>query len=93
MQGMIILDAAIGLILVYLVLSLMRTAIQEIIARWMGLGAKNLNALISDIESNIEEVQARLETWFDPLGKFPNIRGAKGKPPRSQPAIANGTPG
>jgi hypothetical protein len=79
-----VVDVAIGLISMYLVLSLVCTSINEYIARmaWWTLLLSKIAAL------GLTAIALSLGApfWFDLLSKFMNIRGSGARPDRVQPA-------
>lgn len=67
MSGMVVLDVVIGLIFVYLILSLMCSAIQEIFANYLGKRWKNLKAGIENLLEDPAKPELAEELYDHPL--------------------------
>ncbi len=85
MQGIVVLDVAIGLIFIYLILGLMCSALQEVVARWFKLRSGNL---WSGIENLLKDGDGGDTSLADKLYNHPLIKklGRNGAKPSYIPS-------
>lgn len=78
MGGIVVLDVAIGLIFIYLILGLMCSALQEVVARWRHLRSNNLWSGIENLlKDNDGDASLAKKLYDHPLIKKLGRNGAK----------------